>query len=169
MHYFVDGYNLLFSLFKDEKTLKSQRDELIQILNETAEAYNLRITLVFDAPSHLEGNIRTHFDHLEIIYTDYGETADSYILDAVAAASLPGAITVVTNDKSLARNIKKCGAQNETLTKFLRLTLKRKKKKIALKKEPTKRIIPPIKLKMAGSIDYYLEKFLERLKEEHLD
>lgn len=169
MHYYVDGYNLLFYLFDNDKPLKSQRDELIEIINETAQSNHMRITIVFDAHYYTEGNIRTHFDNVEIIYTDFEESADEYILDAVCLSSKPGSLIVVTHDRPLSRMAKKEGAQVESLPKFLKMLHNRGKRQKKIKKQEKKRVLPPLKIKIEGSVDYYLEKFLERMDEDRID
>jgi predicted RNA-binding protein with PIN domain len=167
VHYFIDGYNLLFYLFQDEKPLKGQRDELIDILNEAAETLNLHLTVVFDAHYHPENYIRTHVSHLEIIYTDFGESADAYIIDAVSMASHPASITVVTHDRSLARSVKKEGAHTESTKAFFRSLHKRQTKQPRKKKTEKKQILSPMKTVIEGSVEYYLKKFLEKIDQEN--
>ncbi len=43
MIYLIDGYNLLFKLFKNSKKLETQRDYLIEFLKEKASFLKIKI------------------------------------------------------------------------------------------------------------------------------
>lgn len=82
-HFILDGYNIIHSwpeLAELAGELKNARDRLIDIMLEYGAYEHYDITIVFDAlfttdEAH-EEKINPHFT---IIYTDQGETADSYI------------------------------------------------------------------------------------------
>ena len=80
MHYFLDGYNLLFRLLHNGEDLQSQRDSIIFDLNKKFSLLKLNASIVFDSAFQIGGRTRSHYDALEILYTAKRETADEYIL-----------------------------------------------------------------------------------------
>jgi len=127
MHYFVDGYNLLFHLSDDPQSLEYERNQLIEALNFSARKFHLQITVIFDAISQGEFS-RSHFHELEIIFTSKGESADEYILDALNYTNSPRNITVVTSDKGLARLSRNLGAQTKSIESFIKWLNKKESK-----------------------------------------
>lgn len=100
----VDGYNMIFSWdeLKDEarQDLAAAREKLIAMLAEYSFHYNGRIVLVFDAYLVKDSiGSSMHADHLEIIYTRCGETADSYIEGRIEQLSRKYQVTVATSDQ----------------------------------------------------------------------
>ena len=65
MHYFIDGYNLLFRIVHAGDDLKTQRDELIQDLIHKVNLLQLDVTLVFDSQYQNDEGSRTHHDYLK--------------------------------------------------------------------------------------------------------
>ncbi len=119
MHYFIDGYNLLFHLSAKTETFEEARQQIIDDLVDT----KFSLTLVFDGkgidlPHHI------HKGSLEIIYTSKGQTADNYILDALSFVKNPKVYTVVTSDKKLASICCQIGAYTKTNESFLALLKK---------------------------------------------
>lgn len=126
MHYWIDGYNLLFRLPLSKGTLEKRRKDLILELNTQATSLNLQITLVFDSSDKERVlDTRSHYDALEIIYTTSRKTADDSILDSVEFSSYPEDICVVTCDKDLARKAKALRANILALDDFFTLITKR--------------------------------------------
>ncbi len=120
MHYYIDGYNLLFYLLGVGKNdLKSQRDRIIQTLNIKIESLALDLTLVFD--SHLSPGdaSRSHFHHLEVLYTPEGVTADDFIIQLLEGSKDATKEVVVTNDKELSMRAKHQYASTQSLENFL--------------------------------------------------
>lgn len=127
MHYFIDGYNFLFQLYEEVDPLRQKRDEVIQILQEKLRHLKLNITIVFDS-HYAKGNFfPTRFDHLslEIIYTPSGQTADSYILEALSWKKIRNQETVITSDKHLTRLIQELGVKVESIESFIPWILKK--------------------------------------------
>ncbi len=119
MHYFVDGYNLLFRSMEADDELQKQRERLIQELTRRFETLHLDVTLVFDAaytPSHTK---RTRTPFVEIVYTAAGESADHYIIQELQAMPKVKQETVVTNDKRLAWQARRLDATTLSVTTFL--------------------------------------------------
>ena len=79
----VDGYNVLgaWPQLTRGRGLADQRDELIHRLSDYAAFTGQTVILVFDAWKQPESAVEDtmHSPQLQIIYTSYGETADSYI------------------------------------------------------------------------------------------
>lgn len=100
----VDGYNMIFSWdeLKEEarQDLAAAREKLIAMLEEYSFHFNGRIMLVFDAYLVKDSiGSSMHADHLEIIYTRCGETADSYIEGRIEQLSRKYQVTVATSDQ----------------------------------------------------------------------
>jgi predicted RNA-binding protein with PIN domain len=184
MHYFIDGYNLMFRVMKAGKGLSSQREILISELNLKARLLNLDFTLVFDAHHRLGSVSRGHYDQLEILFTGEGETADEYILRELTRDMNPSQQTVVTSDKKLAWLSRRRQAHTETVEKFLEWLDKRYKNKWRRYRQAQKEAIEVPKLapkttspsgtsslapkhtaKPEECFEYYLETFEKGLKE----
>ncbi|HEY4832659.1 MAG TPA: NYN domain-containing protein [Waddliaceae bacterium] len=129
MHYFIDGYNLMFRRLRAGTDLKTQRTYIIKELDESTSILQLDITLVFDAQYQCGIGSRSHFHCLEICFTDEGETADEYILKALKRMAKPQQETVVTSDKKLASHTRRYSAKTETVEKFMSWLTKRRQNK----------------------------------------
>lgn len=121
MHYFIDGYNLLFRLSAETKTLEEARNRIIDSLLETKFA----LTLVFDGKKS-DLPHRAHRGSLEIVYTSNEQSADGYILEEISCVKNPKVYTVVTSDKKLASLCCQIGAYAQTIESFLALLKKSK-------------------------------------------
>lgn len=122
IHYVIDGYNLLFRLLEPGSKIESYRESLIKILISQAQEKKLSLTVVFDAHHQKNGESRTHKGQLEIVYTDFGQTADAYILEHLTPHTV-----VVTSDDHLARHVKNSGNKSIGIDKFLKLIRPAKK------------------------------------------
>jgi len=119
MHYYIDGYNLLFRVSKAGGELQKQRQGIIKDLETKINFIGLDATLVFDA-QHYEGeSIRKHLNHLEIVFTASGETADEYILDRLKESSNPSKETIATSDKKLAWLSRRRHAYTQSVEEFI--------------------------------------------------
>ncbi len=120
MHYIVDGYNLLFYLFGCSfSDFKAQRQSLIQSMNAKIEFLALDVTLVFD--SHLcpgEGS-RSHYHHLEILFTPEGVTADDLIISCLKLSRTAAKEVLITNDRELSQRAKHLFANTQSIEYFL--------------------------------------------------
>lgn len=120
MHYYVDGYNLLFRSGDIGDELHRKRDEIILALAEQVNVLELDVTLVFDALHQAGDSSRGHHRRLELIYTASGETADAYILHELQASRDNRQEIVVTSDKPLAEYARRLGAKTMSIHSFLR-------------------------------------------------
>lgn len=147
MHYYIDGYNLLFRRVHAPDDLQKSREQLILEINKKAALLNMDITIVFDSTFQFSEGSRTHFQNLEILFTDHGETADELILSLLKTAKHPTQETVVTSDRRLASEARRCQAQTENVDTFILRTnkvYKKKQQKINAPKE-----IKPIKIQVS--------------------
>lgn len=166
MHYYVDGYNLLFRNFLHDADLKSQREQFIKEINAKIDIVKIDISLVFDA-SFMPGEATVaHYKHLEILYTAYGEIADDFIVSKLKTeCPLPQQVVVVTSDKRLAWRAKCAGALVQSIEEFLSWLNKSYKSKLRHKKIEKSDVIAPItthKKPSEGSLEYYLHAFETR-------
>jgi predicted RNA-binding protein with PIN domain len=136
MHYFIDGYNLLFRLVHNNGNLQSQREAIILDLNQKISLVKIDVTVVFDAAFQMGDRSRSHYDKIEILFSAKGETADDYIVDEIINHSYPQQETVVTSDKGLAWRIRSSSAHTETVEEFILWLNKAYKNKLRqIKKE----------------------------------
>jgi predicted RNA-binding protein with PIN domain len=182
MHYFIDGYNMLFRLLHSSENLQSQREAFIVDLNKKISFLKLDVSIVFDSTFQIGGRERSHYDALEILYSAEGETADEYILDELKNALHPQQETVVTSDKKLAWRARNRSAQTQRVDEFIQWLNRTYKKKLRqLKKNeslppspnttaphPISKHRPSIPSKDApleAYADYYAQIFESELKE----
>lgn len=137
MHYYIDGYNLMFRVLRAGDDLQQQRESIIRELHRKIHLLNLDVTLVFDAQYQAGTSTRTNFQHLKILFTEFGETADDLILQELKHEKFPQQHTVVTSDKKLAWLARRRHAKTETVEDFLTWLNSRYKNKIKRKSHPT--------------------------------
>jgi predicted RNA-binding protein with PIN domain len=140
MHYYIDGYNLLFRLLKAGDEVRKQREQITVDIEKMVSLLDLDVTLVFDSHYQEDENIKSHFKSLEIIFTAKGESADDFILQELKESKSPAQHTVVTSDKKLARLCQLCLGNTESVNEFLSWINKRYKNKLRQKRQP---VTPP--------------------------
>lgn len=134
MHYYIDGYNLLFYLLGTSAgSLKSQRDWIIQSLNIKTESLGLDLTVVFDSPLSPGEGSRSHFQHLEILYTPEGVSADDFIIYKLAESRDVSKEVVVTNDRELSIRARHQHANAQGIENFINWLDRRYKNKVKKK------------------------------------
>jgi predicted RNA-binding protein with PIN domain len=123
MHYWIDGYNLLFALLENlaptKASFERRREHLITELKNQAEALSLQLTVVFDSSKEENLDTRHYCGYLKIIYTRGKETADELILEAIECSRSPTEICVITADKPLAKKARALKAETKSLEDFL--------------------------------------------------
>ena len=130
MHYWIDGYNLLFHLPKTEDSFEEKRRILIFKINEQIKKFSLTATVVFDASDPSQNfDTRSHYDSLEIIYTHPKKSADDAILEAIELSKNPSLLCVVSSDKGLCLKAKALGSNTLSLPEFLHFLSKKHKRK----------------------------------------
>lgn len=175
MHYFIDGYNLLFRLLPPKENLQLIREAFIYDLSYKASFLNLDATLVFDS-HYQEGEAsKSHVDKLEIIYTNQGESADDFILKSIKRSAFPKQHTVVTSDNKLAWQARRLLTNTMSVEDFVALLEKRYKNGQAKQQESpdttkaSKKIqeattLLPTPTPSKGSMEYYIEAFEKEYK-----
>lgn len=138
MHYWIDGYNFFFRLTKSYSSMKEQERSLLHKLHQTMTHLNSPMTVVFDGrekdpPEALRRNLKA----MSIIYTPERQTADDYILEALAHSKNPDQEMVISSDSDLLRRAKQKGARTQTIEAFLK-KLSRQKAAPSPEKKQTK-------------------------------
>ena len=155
MTYYIDGYNLIFSLIDRQETMESIRKKTIQFLQKKFELLNLQGTVVFDGDHRRdEESGLSYSSPLTIAYTPKGQSADEYIVEQIAASRRPKSAIVVTNDRGLIRHVRALGAQIQGNQEFIQTLFGRIKKRKKKKSEP---------VETQQNIDRLLKIFEERL------
>lgn len=119
MHYYIDGYNMLFRYALAKRDFQTERENLINELNQKITLLNWDVSIVFDGTFRQGGRSKAHLEMLEILYSAQGETADEYIVDAISQSPHPQREIVVTNDKILASHVRHFSAKVESVDLFM--------------------------------------------------
>lgn len=175
MHYYIDGYNLMFSILRAGNDLQKQREFIIQSLHRKIQLVKINATIVFDAHYQSNDGSRSHRHPIEILFTQQGQTADEYILHKLKQESHPRQQTVVTSDKKLAWQARRLGAQTERVEDFISWLNKRcinKQKNKKTEKAPApeqKKRVKDLQENPGTAVEtpfeYYLEQFESRFQE----
>lgn len=103
----IDGYNLLFAVFRQPiKSIETTREELLELLTAYCAKNRKRATVFFDSARC--GDVFKHArsvrrGDLTVIYTARGETADEAIIERVREAKDKKSMTVITSDLEIIR------------------------------------------------------------------
>lgn len=115
----VDGYNVIKNnlMFRalEQNNLAQARDLLVRQLKNRYRHTSHRVTVVFDGSEAKEQV--SHDDHIRIIYSRHGETADSVIVRLVAEARKAGRqVKMYSDDEEVRANVaaQKGGVQTTT-------------------------------------------------------
>jgi predicted RNA-binding protein with PIN domain len=157
MYFYIDGYNLMFSLNGRSEKFPTLRTNLIRLLQRQFARFHLSGTLVFDG-SHRrdEESGLSYPSPLIVAYTSKGESADSYIVHKLEEATHPKQHTVVTNDKGLHLHVQALGAKVLSNRDFIHWLEKRLEKRREKEVEPKD---------SKPNLDRLLKIFEERLKD----
>jgi uncharacterized protein len=132
----VDGYNVIKnnSMFKyvEDKSQAEARNLLIKQLSNRYRNSTDRVTVVFDG----SGDERTHYqDHIRVIYSRDGETADMVIVRLAEEASKVGnEVILYSDDGEVKYNVQKHGG-NLLTTRGLVSSLNKTPKDVAARAE----------------------------------
>ena len=151
MKYLLDGYNVLFRERDTNGSLEEQRVRLFEKLNHLAEASHLDFIIVLDA-HYQEGEAeRHHYRSLEVVYTDYNQTADDYIIEYVECLPLSHRrqLKVVSSDRPLMQKVRFERVEVLSVSAFFKEIERKAHKSISKKKEPHKPL-PPSKAKKSS-------------------
>lgn len=169
-HYIIDGYNVINSwpeLIRLRNDLSEARDKLVHQLAEYGAYEKLDITIVFDAMfTDDEEHHEKVNEHMELIYTGEGETADSCIerlaYDSVRCGR---EVHVVTSDGAEQSVILGAGAFRIPSSEFRKFVHRIKKQ---LKKEYLGHVTLPVsRLEIEDRLDSDTVKKLDALRKSH--
>lgn len=153
MHYIIDGYNLFFYLHgSSPNDFKSQRQSLIQSMNAKIEFLSLDVSLVFDSHFSPGEGSRSHYRHLEILFTPEGMTADDFIIQYLISARNISKEVLVTNDRQLSTRAKHLSAGTQSIDHFLNWLNRRYSNKKQGKTKGTAKFESPIELNLTPDL-----------------
>lgn len=127
MKYLLDGYNIIFRRSSHHDSLEQLRLRFFKELDLLAKALSLNIIVVLDAYKQVGELKRGHFQSLEIIFTEYGQTADEYILKTIQRipSNQKGTYTVVSSDRQLAHQVASESINVLSVSSFFRIIEKK--------------------------------------------
>ena len=130
MHYLVDGYNLLFQIYKKKQaSLEEKRKSLLEALSQEISLTSLDVTIVFDSSEEFhEYAQKITRANLEVVYAPRDQTADDYIIEILELTKNPKTQTVITEDSNLKKRSTQIGANILSIKKFISLILEKKRK-----------------------------------------
>jgi predicted RNA-binding protein with PIN domain len=143
MKYLLDGYNILFRERDAKGSLEEQRIQLFEKLNLLANAAYLNFIVVLDAHQQSGDLERHHYFSLEIIYTDFDQTADDYIIEYVECLPLSkrNRMKVVSSDKTLMQKIRFERVEVMSVSDFFKEIERKAHSRLSKKTEPDQSIV----------------------------
>jgi predicted RNA-binding protein with PIN domain len=169
MHYYIDGYNLLFRTLraKGGEDLKIERLHLLNDLAEKLQKTGIEATVVFDSHYQIGDRTRHVLQTLDIHFTDQNQTADAFILECIHSLPNPQFHTVVTSDRHLAWHARCAGAQSQAVEAFRKMLNRvyTKKRYQSAPIAPKPLLSAPVKIKIETLQDKYERIFEEKLKD----
>lgn len=157
MHYYLDGYNFIFTCDLDSDDIQNSRKILLEWLCDLVSDHKLTITVVFDAGRQDEHAKRSHYHSIEVIYSGKGETADALLLNIFESKKDKSRSVLVTSDKQLQRVAGHLHIKTESVHTFLKKLEKKERSKHAHEKKPT--------LTNLREVEEWERIFTKRLKE----
>ncbi|MBS0628705.1 MAG: NYN domain-containing protein [Verrucomicrobia bacterium] len=132
MSFLIDGYNFLFRIEGLKKgSLKKRRIHFIQILDQELSCFKASVFIIFDSSQQLHPYAQcAHYEHLDVLYSPKGQSADEYILELISISRTPKTLTVITSDTGLARQCHAMGAHTLSIEDFMLLVVRKGKKGI---------------------------------------
>ncbi len=123
----LDGNNLLHRLPQDRRSRKDVRRAALDLVRREG----VRVTVVFDGPPPAGTPEREALGSVTVVYAG-SSSADEVILRRVSGARR-GQLTVVTDDRELARRARQAGARVQPVASWLdKLTVPDREKPAAL-------------------------------------
>lgn len=119
----VDGYSVLHFWPRLRKlagrSLEQQRDALIRVLRQYADATGHKVVIAFDGHSaKRKPETVEPTPGVEVLFSDTGQTADDIIERLVGTTTQPGKMLVVTSDNVERRTVEMLGAQSVSCEMF---------------------------------------------------
>jgi predicted RNA-binding protein with PIN domain len=110
MAYLVDGNNVMGQTVGWHRDKTKARRLLVEQLATFARVKKARVTVVFDGAPDRDLPEGSSFRGVKILFAQMGSDADTRIVKLVEAAKDRRGLTVVTSDRSLAFQVRACGA-----------------------------------------------------------
>lgn len=116
----VDGYNMIgawpeLQTLESQEDLESARTRLVELIINYAALQDFQTKIVFDAYSRRDPAAEEQFTaHVSTYYTDFGQTADSYIEKSCAGFYRQDAaprLIVATSDRAQQQTVMGYGAE----------------------------------------------------------
>lgn len=126
LHYFIDGYNLIWSHDRFAGgTLQSQRERLLRFLEDDRPTGSVRneMTVVFDGRDDVDGPPWRGVAH--VIFS-IGQDADTVIKKKIDSLTNPAVAVVVTDDIAIQRWVKAAKAKVLSCKDFMALASTKK-------------------------------------------
>lgn len=120
MHYIIDGYNLFHKFFSEETELQTQREDLIYWIENLSNEYSFKATIVFDSSNQHNEIERSHKNNISIIYTNYGVSADDFIIELIKFHHFPYKPIIVSSDKKLCLNCRMLKHEHISVYAFIK-------------------------------------------------
>ena len=168
-HYIIDGYNVINSwpeLIKLRSDLSEARDQLVHMLTEYGSYEKYDIIVVFDAMFTDDDEHREQLnDHMLVIYTGAGETADSCIERLSYELVRQGReVHVVTSDGAEQAVILGAGAYRISSLEFRKAVRKTKKR---IREDYLGKVtIPLVRNEVGSRIDSETAAKLDKLRKK---
>ena len=155
-HYIIDGYNCIYAWKELQPFLNdwaAARDKFIDIVQEYGAYEKFYVTVVFDAGKiEDEEKIETYSEYFEVIFTAFGETADSRIEKlAYESVRKNREVHVVSSDAAVESMILGAGAYRHPAQEFRR-TVRRTKQHLR-EKYLSNVTLPLIRHEVSDKID----------------
>jgi len=169
-HFIIDGYNVINAwpqLIALRDNLSYARDQLIATMAEYGAYEGYDVTIVFDALFTVQEETKEQInEHLVVIYTGEGETADSYIEKlAYDLVRLGREVHVVTSDGIEQSVILGAGAYRMPSLELCRAVAKAKKK---IHEDYTgPHVLPLNRRELGGRIDGETAAKLEKIRKNN--
>ena len=169
-HYIIDGYNVINSwpeLIRLRGDLSEARDQLVHMLTEYGSYEKYDIIVVFDAMFTEDDEHREQLnDHMLVIYTGAGETADSCIERLSYELVRQGReVHVVTSDGAEQSVVLGAGAYRIPSLEFRKFV--RRTRKNIQKEYLGKVTTPVIRMEVQDRLDADTVKKMDALRKLH--
>ena len=122
-HIIIDGYNLMFLMAEKgmvaSGNLDLSRKEMLNILASYSGFSGAHILVVFDAYHNpVSDDKKSRDDGIDVIFTDYGETADAYIERTANILGKNDHVRVISSDNLVRLGVFRSGIQRTSSAYF---------------------------------------------------
>ena len=123
-HIIIDGYNLMFLMTEKGKipsgSLDLSRSALVTLLSNYSSYTGTHVLIVFDAYQSTQSENKKYSDNnVDVIFTEYGETADAYIERTANNLGKNDHVRVVSSDNLVRLGVFRSGIQRTSSLYFV--------------------------------------------------